>query len=125
MDIKISSIQPASDVRKNLFDILFSLENNLEEAVVVTRKNKPQAVIMSYDLFDSLIESIEILSDKELMKEIRESEKSKDFVPLEEVVKSDFPNLSLKDIKKKYGLSSSFGKKGGKKTKEARTKNSK
>jgi|SRR3989339_960181 len=125
MDVKISSIQPATDVRKKLFDILFSLENNLEEAVVVTLKNKPQAVIISYELFDSLLETIDVLSDEELMKDIRRAEKDKDFIPFEEVIKTDYPNFSVHDIKKKYGISSTNGWEAKKRSKKTKPKYSK
>lgn len=44
------------------------------ERVEVTRKGRRAAVLLSADDYDSLVETVEILSDPELMRRIRESE---------------------------------------------------
>jgi antitoxin YefM len=120
MDIKISSIQPATEIRKKLFDVLFSLEGNLEEAIVVTLKNKPKAVILSYELFDSLMETLDVLSDKELMKDIDKALKSKDYIPLKEVLNEN--GFAISDVKKKYDVSAKHRATNKKKPKKSKPK---
>ena len=44
------------------------------ERVVVTRNGSPVAVIMAVDDFESLMETLEILSDRSAVAEIREAE---------------------------------------------------
>jgi|GEM_PF-1646881 len=116
MDIKISSIQPATEIRKKLFDVLFSLEGNLEEAVVVTLKNKPKAVILSYELFDSLMETLDVLSDRKLVKDLNLALKSKDYLPLKEAF--DELGFTVSDVKKKYAVPAEHRSKNSKKSKK-------
>lgn len=58
------------------------------ERIEVTRKGRRAAVILSADDYDSIMETLDILSDPELMREIREAEAEMDageFSTLEEV----------------------------------------
>jgi prevent-host-death family protein len=41
---------------------------------IITRHGKPEAVVIAQEDYESLLETLEILSDKELMREIRKSE---------------------------------------------------
>ena len=41
---------------------------------IVTRHGKPEAVIMAEDDYESLLETLEILSDSKLVKEIRKAQ---------------------------------------------------
>jgi antitoxin YefM len=59
-----------SEVKTRLSEIVAVVERR-DEAVTVTRKGKPVAVIMSKDEYDGWQETIAILSDPQLMKEIR------------------------------------------------------
>ncbi len=57
---------------------LTSLPNSLnrgtdDEVVVVTRHNKPVLAILPWELYESIIETMEILSDSDLMAELRQS----------------------------------------------------
>jgi prevent-host-death family protein len=74
-------------------DELTSLPDRLasqHEAVAVTRRGKPVLAIMPWDLYESLVETLEILGDKNLMaalrKSIREVEQGKT-IPWERVKK--------------------------------------
>ena len=42
-----------------------------EEEIVVTRNGKPAAVLVNYDEYERLKDSLEVLSDPDLMKQIR------------------------------------------------------
>jgi len=48
------------------------LSNNLGEPAIITQDGKPVIVALSMKQFASLIETIEILSDREFMSELRE-----------------------------------------------------
>lgn len=58
-----------------------------EESVVVTRRGQPRAVLLGLDLYESMQETIEILSDPETVSAIEEGladiERG-DFITLEE-----------------------------------------
>ena len=41
------------------------------DAVAITRKGKPVLALMSWELYESIIETLEILNDKELMASLR------------------------------------------------------
>lgn len=43
--------------------------------VAVTRRGKPVLAILDWDLFEGMLETMEILADPELMAQIREAEK--------------------------------------------------
>lgn len=45
------------------------------ETVAVTRRGKPVLAILDWELFEGLLETMEILADPELMAQIREAEK--------------------------------------------------
>jgi len=61
---------PLSEVKTNLSKLVDIIEHR-DETVTVTRNGKPVAVIVSKDEFDGWQESLEILKDREFMKEIR------------------------------------------------------
>jgi len=48
--------------------------NKRFDRYVVTRRGKPQAVLMSYDDYESMVETMEIQSDKALMARIKKAE---------------------------------------------------
>jgi PHD/YefM family antitoxin component YafN of YafNO toxin-antitoxin module len=48
------------------------LSNNLGKPAIITQDGKPVIVALSMKQFASLIETIEILSDREFMSELRE-----------------------------------------------------
>ena len=64
----------ATDARNNFFDLLDKVKKN-PYPINITVKGIPEAVIMSKEEFDGWIATIETLSDTELMKSIRQSEK--------------------------------------------------
>lgn len=46
----------------------------VHEHVVITRNGRPAAVVMSQDEYESLIETLEVLSDQELMAALADSD---------------------------------------------------
>jgi len=54
------------------FDQQLKTERNLR-AIKVTRHNKPVLAILPWELYESIVETLEILGDEEQMAELRQS----------------------------------------------------
>ncbi len=65
---------PITEARQKL-PFLVNRASKMLDEYVITVNGKPAAVIMSVDEYDSWKETNEILSDKQLMKAIRQGEK--------------------------------------------------
>lgn len=63
-----------SEARKRIFEIAGKVQEP-EVYFTLTEKGQRKVIIMSADEFDSLMETMELLGDPELMKEIEEAEK--------------------------------------------------
>jgi prevent-host-death family protein len=64
---------PLSHVKAHLSEIADRVEGQ-HDRIVVTRKGRPAAVLVSPEDLESLEETLAVLSDPELMRQIRESE---------------------------------------------------
>ena len=67
-------ILPISEVKTRLPELVSGVEEK-EEEIVVTRKGKPAAVLVNYAEYERLKESLDVLSDPALMKQILQSKK--------------------------------------------------
>jgi len=63
---------PISEVKARLPELVTGVEER-EEEVVVTRKGKPAAVLVNYTEYERLKETLEVLGDPGLMKQIQRS----------------------------------------------------
>jgi prevent-host-death family protein len=63
---------PISEVKARLPELVTGVEQRDEE-VVVTRNGKPAAVLVNYAEFERLKETLDVLSDPGLMRQIEES----------------------------------------------------
>ena len=84
---------PFSDARARLSELLDEVHASRDH-VVITRNGRPVALLMSLDEYESLELTIEVLSDEELMEQLRESE---------EDVKAG-RTYSLEEVKRDLGL---------------------
>jgi len=64
----------ATEVRKNLFELLEKLTNPAVK-ITINYKGHPRAVMLNAQELDSHEETLEILADKTLVKEIKAAEK--------------------------------------------------
>ena len=62
-----------SDVKTRLPELVVGVDER-EEEVVVTKNGRPAAVIINVREYESLKETLDVLSDPEMMKQIRRSE---------------------------------------------------
>ncbi|HEY5900004.1 MAG TPA: type II toxin-antitoxin system Phd/YefM family antitoxin [Burkholderiales bacterium] len=69
----MAKILPISDVKARLPELVKDVELR-EDEVIVTRNGKPAATLVSYAEYERLKETLDVLSDPDLMRQIRESE---------------------------------------------------
>lgn len=61
---------------KNRLSQLPRRVNDSQTVIPITRQGRPVMALMSWEMFESLVDTIEILSDPALMSQIKESEKA-------------------------------------------------
>ena len=62
--------------------------DDASDAVAITRRGKPVLAVLPWDLYDSLVETLEILGDEDLMAALRQSIKEMEsgkLIPWDEV----------------------------------------
>ena len=70
MERRVARILPISEVKAHLPELVTSVEDR-EEEVVVTRNGKPAAVLVNHAEYERLKETLDVLSDPELMAQIK------------------------------------------------------
>jgi antitoxin YefM len=70
----VTKILPISEVKTRLLELVSGVAACGDE-IVVTRNGKPAAVLASYEEYEGLKETLDILSDENLMKQIRAGER--------------------------------------------------
>ena len=72
MLVPVSDTLPFSEVKAHLSELADRVERQ-HDRILVTRNGRPSFVILSPDDLESLEETIEVLSDDELMDSLRKS----------------------------------------------------
>ena len=67
-------ILPVTKAKRNLLDIVKRMEEE-DETIAITRNGEPVGVLMGISRYEALMETIEILSDKQIMRVLEESKK--------------------------------------------------
>ena len=70
--IEMDKILPATHVKKNLLNILKTMSED-HATITVTKNGKPVSIMMTPDRYETLMETIEILADPEIMKALAAS----------------------------------------------------
>jgi prevent-host-death family protein len=70
----VAKVLPISEVKARLPELVSGVASCGDE-IVVTRNGKPAAVLASYEEYERLKETLDVLSDEDLMKQIRASER--------------------------------------------------
>ena len=65
-------IVPVTEFRTHALEAVRRV-NRLGEEVIITAKGRPAAVLVSYDEWESIVETLEIKKDRRLMAQIRAS----------------------------------------------------
>lgn len=74
---ELQKILPVTKVKRDLLDILRAMEEEYA-TVTMTRNGEPVGVMMTPDRYASLLETIEILSDKSILRSLKASQKDFD-----------------------------------------------
>lgn len=72
----LSTTLPANEARINFYQILDEVGKNLRR-FVITHRGKARAVVMPVEDVEAWEETLEILSNRKLMKDIKEAEKDR------------------------------------------------
>jgi prevent-host-death family protein len=62
-----------TDARDKLMQIANELESHAVDLVVISKRGRPAMAVLPYDVYESIIETLEILSDEEQLAALRES----------------------------------------------------
>jgi len=81
------------NLRPKLPKVITEIDSKMDR-FIITKRGKPVALMMSIDDYEGLLETLNILSDKKLMKGIKEAQK--------EVEKGNLK--ALEDIEKELGI---------------------
>ncbi len=67
-------IQPVTKIKRNLLDILKRMEEE-DSTIAITRNGEAIGVMMTLARYEALLETIEVLSDREILRFLEQSEK--------------------------------------------------
>jgi len=70
----MAKILPISEVKTRLPELVAGVAER-EEEIVVTRRGKPAAVLVNYNEYRRLKETLDVLSDPVLMRQVRRSQR--------------------------------------------------
>ena len=70
--LTIQDYIPVTKAKSKLLDIIRKIENS-DDTVAITKNGVPEAVLLSMNKFEGLVETLEVLSDENAMKSIRKS----------------------------------------------------
>jgi prevent-host-death family protein len=62
-----------SEARKQLLDLPERLAREPERAVSITRHGRPVLAVMPWEFYESIVETLEVLSDPDMVSILRES----------------------------------------------------
>ena len=68
----IQNYVPITTAKAKLLDLIRSLHNT-DEAIAITKKGVPEAVLISMEKFEGLLETIEVLADKKTIAQLQKS----------------------------------------------------
>jgi len=65
---------PVTEARRNFLELVKEAKESFGK-FIITRKGKPEAIVMSYEEFEGWLETLDIASDPEWVKDLKEAEK--------------------------------------------------
>ena len=70
--VTIQDYIPVTRAKSSFLDIIRKIEDS-DDAIAITKNGVPEAILLSMNKFEGLMETLEILSDEKAMKSIRKS----------------------------------------------------
>ena len=87
--MKIDSYIPVTKAKTKLLSMIRNFDNR-EDTIAITKNGIPKAVIMSMDQYESICETMEIMTNKDIMLQIwssmKEVQENKILLDLEDVI---------------------------------------
>lgn len=71
--LSTKNILPVTTVKRDLMKLLKKVQEE-ENPLVITKDGKAAGVLMSNDEYEGLMETLEILSDKQLLKQLKKAD---------------------------------------------------
>jgi prevent-host-death family protein len=71
---ELQKILPVTRVKRELLDILKSMEEEYS-TITMTRNGEPVGVMMTFDRYEALLETIEILGNNKMLQALKASQK--------------------------------------------------
>jgi len=81
-----SEIMPSSKTAKNLGQILEDLKKRKKQRIVISRNNALEAVLLSIDEYEKIMETAELIEHLEIANIIKEREKEMPVVSFDKVL---------------------------------------
>jgi len=72
--IDSQTILPVTKVKRELLEILKAMEEDYT-TITLTRNGEPVGIMMTPDRYEALLETIEILGDSKIVRELKSSQK--------------------------------------------------
>ena len=72
--LESQTILPVTKVKRELLEILKAMEQDYA-TVTITRNGKPVGIIVTPDQYEALLETIDILGDREVLQVLKNSQK--------------------------------------------------
>ena len=113
MTFSVSTTLPVTEARKRIFEIVNDIENTSRH-YTLTEHGRPKVVMMPSEEFESWMETLDIMSRPDLMKEILTSHddyRKGKVVSLEKVLNKENEPVSLKPSKTQRHVSGRSQKK--------------
>ncbi len=92
-NVHMKNTMTATEARKNFFAMLKKIETP-GVSVVITHEGHPKGIFLSVDEYESLLETLDIMSDPDTVAALREAKRDKE--------KGDF--ITLDELRKKFGV---------------------
>jgi len=70
--LTIQDYIPITKAKIKLLDIIRKIESS-DDTIAITKNGVPEAVVLSMNKFEGLVETLEVLSDEKAMKSLRKS----------------------------------------------------
>ncbi len=70
--LTIQDYIPVTKAKTKLLDIIRKIESS-DDTIAITKNGVPEAVLLSMNKFEGLVETLAVLSDEKAMKSIRKS----------------------------------------------------
>jgi prevent-host-death family protein len=87
--INMTKTMSLKELRPQLPKVIKDLDSKMDR-FIITKRGKPVAVMMAVDDFEGLVETLEIMSDKKLMRDIKKAQadvKAGRVIPFEKIKK--------------------------------------